>query len=112
MLASGRNSVKFVSSGFIRFSAKVNAQGWVQLAVEDSGPGIPKEKRQRLFSKFQESLDVLSQGTVCRTCVTVQRGTLERMKISLTYSFKCISPLALAGYWIVFVSKFGGLVGR
>ena len=63
MLNLGRNSVKFVSTGFIRFTASVQDNGWVQLAVEDSGPGIPSEKRQRLFSKFQESLDVLSQGT-------------------------------------------------
>lgn len=64
MLNLGRNSTKFVSSGFIRFSACVNDDGCIQLAVEDSGPGIPVEKRKRLFSKFQESLDVLSQGTV------------------------------------------------
>ena len=38
----------------------------VRLAVEDSGIGIPKEKRDLLFAKFQESLDQLSQGTVCR----------------------------------------------
>jgi CheY-like chemotaxis protein len=31
--------------------------------VEDSGPGIPVEKRGALFEKFQSSLDVLSQGT-------------------------------------------------
>lgn len=43
----------------------------MELHIEDSGPGIPAEKRDRLFAKFQESLDALSQGTgiglaVCR----------------------------------------------
>ena len=37
--------------------------GLIELYVEDSGPGIPVEKRGALFEKFQSSLDVLSQGT-------------------------------------------------
>jgi signal transduction histidine kinase/CheY-like chemotaxis protein len=62
MLNLGRNSTKFVHSGFIRFRAVV-VDGLVELYVEDSGPGIPAEKRGALFAKFQSSLDVLSQGT-------------------------------------------------
>lgn len=57
-----RNSSKFVQSGFIRMTAAV-VDGNVQLAVEDSGPGVPMAKRDQLFCKFQESLDTLSQGT-------------------------------------------------
>jgi signal transduction histidine kinase/CheY-like chemotaxis protein len=62
MLNLGRNSTKFVHSGFIRFRAAV-VDGVVEVYVEDSGPGIPIEKRGALFEKFQSSLDVLSQGT-------------------------------------------------
>jgi signal transduction histidine kinase/CheY-like chemotaxis protein len=62
MINLGRNSTKFVHSGFIRFRAAV-VDGIVELYVEDSGPGIPMEKRGALFEKFQSSLDVLSQGT-------------------------------------------------
>jgi signal transduction histidine kinase/CheY-like chemotaxis protein len=62
MLNLGRNSTKFVHSGFIRFRAAV-VDGLVELYVEDSGPGIPVEKQGALFAKFQSSLDVLSQGT-------------------------------------------------
>jgi signal transduction histidine kinase len=40
----GRNSIKFVEKGFIRFRAAV-VDGLVTLYVEDSGPGVPKEKR-------------------------------------------------------------------
>lgn len=58
-----RNSVKFISEGFIRLRAEV-VNNEVCIYIEDSGPGIPKEKREILFSKFQESLDSLSQGTV------------------------------------------------
>jgi CheY-like chemotaxis protein len=62
MLNLGRNSTKFVHSGFIRFRAAV-VGGVIELYVEDSGPGIPFDKRGALFEKFQSSLDVLSQGT-------------------------------------------------
>jgi signal transduction histidine kinase/CheY-like chemotaxis protein len=62
MMNLGRNSTKFVHSGFIRFRAAV-VDGFVEVYVEDSGAGIPIEKRGDLFEKFQTSLDVLSQGT-------------------------------------------------
>jgi signal transduction histidine kinase len=58
-----RNSVKFIHEGFIRLRADV-INNEVHIFVEDSGAGIPVEKRKMLFSKFQESLDSLSQGTV------------------------------------------------
>jgi signal transduction histidine kinase len=71
------NAVKFVTKGFIRLRAAVetapstgpdgtrggDTTEVVVIYVEDSGPGIPFEKRQSLFMKFQESLDVLNQGT-------------------------------------------------
>jgi signal transduction histidine kinase len=91
ILNLGRNSVKFIHEGFIRLRAEVVVvvdknngtatikdydsddieaststppNSTVRLYVEDSGSGIPFEKRERLFAKYQESLDLLSQGTV------------------------------------------------
>jgi signal transduction histidine kinase len=63
VLNLGRNSLKFVESGYVRLRAVV-VDGMVELSIEDSGPGIPLEKRNSLFAKFQESLDSLNQGTV------------------------------------------------
>lgn len=57
------NSCKFVQKGYIRIGAIVDESGLVSAFVEDSGPGIPPEKRSHLFEKFQISLDQLSQGT-------------------------------------------------
>ena len=37
--------------------------GNVRVLVEDSGPGIPLEKQNKLFEKFQSSLDTLYHGT-------------------------------------------------
>ena len=57
------NSRKFVTQGFIRIGAKANEAGDVVLYVEDSGPGVPVEKRDKLFARYQDSLDSLNQGT-------------------------------------------------
>jgi signal transduction histidine kinase/CheY-like chemotaxis protein len=80
VLNLGRNAAKFVTIGFIRLRAEV-VDGEVQLSVEDSGPGIPEDKRRILFSKFQESLDSLNQGTgiglcLCKHLVGLMNGDL------------------------------------
>jgi signal transduction histidine kinase/CheY-like chemotaxis protein len=80
MLNLGRNSSKFVHSGFIRFRAEI-VDGLVELYVEDSGPGIPIEKRGVMFEKFQTSLDVLSQGTglglnLCQNLMRLLNGDI------------------------------------
>ena len=43
----GRNAIKFVERGFVRFRVAV-VDDLVELYVEDSGPGIPDDKRQHL----------------------------------------------------------------
>mmetsp|Transcript_950 Transcript_950/g.2038 ORF Transcript_950/g.2038 Transcript_950/m.2038 type:complete len:1340 (+) Transcript_950:473-4492(+) len=82
LLNLARNSTKFVKKGFIRCSANVNPiNGFVELRVDDSGPGIPPEKRNRVFGKFQQSLDSLQQGTgiglsLCRKLTDLMGGCL------------------------------------
>ena len=66
--------------GFVRLRADVR-DGKVHLYIEDSGPGIPQEKRSHLFGKFQETLDSLSQGTgmglcLCKKLVELMGGDL------------------------------------
>ena len=80
MLNLGRNSSKFVQRGFVRFRAAV-VDGLVELYVEDSGPGIPVEKRNALFEKFQSSLDELAQGTgiglsLCKNLSSLMGGDI------------------------------------
>lgn len=85
------NATKFVERGFIRLradvqgAAGVDGQKTVALYVEDSGPGIPQHKREALFTKFQDSLDVLNQGTgiglaLCKK-LSVLMGTWESGKV-------------------------------
>jgi len=101
ILNLGRNSVKFITEGFIRLRAEVievddpskfndefdlelasNMTKTVRVFVEDSGSGIPEEKREMIFNKYQESLDLLSQGTgiglhLCKNLVELMGGHIN-----------------------------------
>jgi len=47
------NAAKYSpSGGIIRLAAQPDQQDMVQLAIEDQGPGIPAELRERVFEKF------------------------------------------------------------
>jgi signal transduction histidine kinase/CheY-like chemotaxis protein len=78
ILNLGRNAAKFVEKGFVRLRVEaVSNDGetqpsTVRIYVEDSGPGIPVGKRKALFAKFQQSLDLLSQGTGVGLCLSRQ----------------------------------------
>jgi len=48
-----RNSIEFTMQGFVRFRAIV-VKNCAELYVEDSGRGIPIEKRGEIFEKFQQ----------------------------------------------------------
>lgn len=79
--------VKFVSRGFIRIGATVGPDGNVIVFVEDSGPGIPIEKRHNLFEKFQTSLDSLSQGTGFGLCLCKDLAGLMNGELILDDTF-------------------------
>ena len=81
------NSAKFVVSGFVRMGAYIQ-DGIVCLHVDDSGPGLPVEKRHHLFAKFQQSLDTLHQGTGIGLSLCKQLVELMGGEISLDESYK------------------------
>lgn len=89
-----RNSVKFIHEGFIRLRAEV-IDNEVYVFIEDSGPGIPAEKRTHLFSKFQESLDSLSQGTGIGASFVVLFCFLFLISPNLTFNMS-YSPFPLS----------------
>jgi signal transduction histidine kinase/CheY-like chemotaxis protein len=81
------NATKFVQQGYIQLRAEV-VNGNVTLLVEDSGPGIPPEKRERLFAKFQESLDLLNQGTGIGLCVCKNLSEVLGADLALDSTFE------------------------
>ena len=80
--------VKFVEKGFVRLRGEV-INNSVVLSVEDSGPGIPEEKREQLFNKFQRSLDRLSQGTGVGLAVVRKLIDLMKGDIHLDGTYDC-----------------------
>ena len=45
------NSLKFTEAGSVTLSASRDSDGAVVLAVQDTGPGIPADQRDQLFTK-------------------------------------------------------------
>lgn len=71
------NSNKYTNEGFIKFGY-VFENGGVRIFVEDSGIGIPDEKKDRVFSRF-EKLDSFAQGTglglsICKSIAEAAGG--------------------------------------
>lgn len=96
MLNLANNSRKFVSRGFIQLSAEVavldegtdQERSVVRVSVEDSGPGIPVQKRDKLFNKFQSSLDTLNQGTGIGLCLCKNLSQLMGGELYLDEDYK------------------------
>jgi PAS domain S-box-containing protein len=61
------NAVKFTSShGNVTVAIERNHNGWVQVSVADTGPGIPREELAKIFDKFYQLAQVdkrKSRGT-------------------------------------------------
>ena len=73
------NSTKFVTKGFVRLKCSVKQGSGppsVMVEISDSGPGIPPNKRANIFKKFQESLDLLQQGTGIGLCLCKKMSIL------------------------------------
>lgn len=56
------NATKFTKEGSIILQLELNAEGWAQFSVTDTGCGIPLEKQPSIFQRF-ERVDEKSQGT-------------------------------------------------
>ena len=63
------NAIKFTPRGAVHVRAGVaEAGGWMEIAVRDSGPGVPPEERERIFHPFEQlgeeaRSDSLNRGT-------------------------------------------------
>lgn len=81
LLNLSNNSRKFVTRGFIRIRVQVEENDKIHIYIEHSGPGIPPQKRNKLWDKYQESLDSLNQGTgiglsLCKDLIHLMNGEI------------------------------------
>lgn len=80
------NAVKFTARGFVRVWVR-EVGGDAEVRVEDSGPGIARADRERIFDPFEQvcddaRTDSLNRGTGLG--LTIARRLAERMGGSLT----------------------------
>jgi signal transduction histidine kinase len=80
------NALKFTpSGGYTRVSARSEGDSMVLIQVEDSGAGIPSEDRQRIFDRFEQGGDIMTEkpeGTglglpIARAIVSRQGGDIS-----------------------------------
>ncbi len=78
------NAIKFTKQGQVRVSIENNDR-WLQLTVEDTGIGIPKNKLKRIFEGFEQvnQSDTREQGgsglglAICNQLLSALGGTIE-----------------------------------
>jgi len=51
------NAIKFTSSGGIRVSVQKGQDGFVEISIEDTGPGVPADQSERIFDRFYQVQD-------------------------------------------------------
>jgi len=55
------NALKFIERGEVRLTASSTAAGWIRLCVIDTGPGLSAEAISRLFKRFSQADEAVSQ---------------------------------------------------
>jgi signal transduction histidine kinase len=79
------NGIKFTPSGTVRMTATDDGDGYVSLAVADTGIGIPESEQERVFEEFHQvrsALQATTTGTglglpYARRLVEILDGTIE-----------------------------------
>ena len=75
------NAAKYSAvHSLIKLSAQTDADGMVRLAIEDEGPGIPIELRDRVFDKFFRAMrngDLAGQKPGTGMGLAIARGIVE-----------------------------------
>ena len=89
------NALKFTpQGGYVTIRAQSHGEGGILVSVEDSGSGVPQEDTSRIFERFEQVGDIMTEkpeGTglglpIARAIVTGHRGTIE---VDETYADGC-----------------------
>jgi signal transduction histidine kinase len=55
----------------------------VQVAIEDTGPGIPEEERDRVFDRFYRGRSAAGSGTGLGLAIVSQVAEMHRGRVAL-----------------------------
>lgn len=94
------NALKFTPKGMIIVGYRA-LHDWVELYVKDTGIGIPEDKLEKVFERF-EKVDNYAQGTglglsICKTILERLGGSIAvTSKLGEGSEFTCRIPLILA----------------
>ena len=103
------NAIKFTSEGgvLVRAGYEAEGEGRLKISVVDTGPGIPAERRDRLFQRFSQvdgSVSRIHGGTglglvICKSLVELMGGRIGVDSVEeggSTFWFTIEAPLAVA----------------
>lgn len=94
------NALKFTTKGSITIGYRL-LPDWVELFVNDTGIGIPEDKLEKVFERF-EKVNSFAQGTglglpICRTILERLGGDIKvASQMGVGTRFTCRIPLLLA----------------
>ncbi len=99
------NAVKFTEHGSVTCRAALTDEG-IQVSITDTGPGISPEDQERVFDKFIQVGDTLTDKphgtglglTICREIVEWHGGRLwVESELGKGSTFAFVIPLKLSG---------------
>ncbi|HHT33876.1 MAG TPA: response regulator, partial [Bacteroidales bacterium] len=93
------NALKFTPKGSITIGYRVQLE-WLELFVNDTGIGIPEDKQEKVFERF-EKVNSFAQGTglglpICKTILERLGGDIKvTSQVGIGTQFTCRIPLLL-----------------
>ena len=99
------NAIKFTPAGTVRLTAQTIGGEQLEIAVEDSGIGIPPDQIEKVFDPFHQVDNAMSRDfggaglglAICRNIITALGGTIDvTSEVGKGSRFRVMLPLTAA----------------